>query len=63
MTNSAAVRGLLCTFKPHKDGGGTITLQLTDPEWAQFLDIAPELWTTWAAVRLNDETPSTGAGS
>jgi len=63
MTDAIAITGLLCNYKPHtKDGGGVISFQLTDPEWQQFLAAAPELWSKWANVRMNDEQTSDISG-
>jgi len=65
MTDAIALRGLLCNYKPHtKDGGGVVSFQYTEDEWRKFLAAAPDLWTTWANVRMVDEqTTDTSGGS
>lgn len=59
----AAIRGALHNFKPYQDGGGTITLMLSAPEWAAFMAWTPELHIPMAVARMvEDALKSTGTG-
>lgn len=49
------MQATLWGYKPHKDGGGTVTYMLDEYQFREFISTIPDLLTVWALARLKDD--------